>query len=469
MKQINKSADPKISNLQENKEHIHNTRNELSGQFEPTWAIRNDHGTPSIDKIAARLNSMHTNQRANVLLALQQTHGNRYVQRLADEMKLMKYPEAQDAGVSDRSQQIECMRRLGGCPETRPGGFPTDEEIVAYNEECRSETGYTGPQLRQEDLLCGGQEEIAPNLPPNPPVAPAEPVPLHVAGREQPDQPYKIIRLGWTLDDGPTEFTGSMRQSLGPRGGTWFIQRSQLGQGDELQRRLTNLVELQNQQQNEIAIHSMHPTVNHGSWFPVNVSIHVSKVYDSIEQAMQHLTDFVGLLRGAGLAIHFVRLPGGLITEMNAYLGSVGVEASRQNSIADQIIRGENISGSAPAALPVQRDYQIMQSTLSQLGLYLWGGGSGSQITQRQSWEAESSGSGLTDDVTARFNRLVDAFSNVHRPRSMIVLAHDNNRVNAEEVARDIRSMETYAENHGVRVEYYTLSSLFRVVRGVEP
>lgn len=85
---------------------------------------------------------------------------------------------------------------------------------------------------------------------------------------------------------------------------------------------------------------------------------------------------------------------------MNAYLGSVGVEASRRNSIADQIIRGENISGSAPAAQSVKQDYQIMQSTFSQLGLYLWGGGSGSQITQRQSWEAESSGSGLTDDVT---------------------------------------------------------------------
>lgn len=47
-----------------------------------------------INKSAARLNCMHTIQGANVLLALAKTHGNRYVQRLADEMKLMKCPEA---------------------------------------------------------------------------------------------------------------------------------------------------------------------------------------------------------------------------------------------------------------------------------------------------------------------------------------------------------------------------------------
>jgi hypothetical protein len=29
--------------------------------------------------------------------------------------------------------------------------------------------------------------------------------------------------------------------------------------------------------------------------------------------------------------------------------------------------------------------------------------------------------------------------------------------------------METYADRHGVRVEYYGLSDLFRVVRGEEP
>ena len=44
--------------------------------------IRRDGGTPSVDSIATHLSSMHTAERASVLLALQQTPGNRYVQRV---------------------------------------------------------------------------------------------------------------------------------------------------------------------------------------------------------------------------------------------------------------------------------------------------------------------------------------------------------------------------------------------------
>ena len=45
--------------------------------------IRHDGGAPSVDSIATQLSGMHTSaQRAPALLALQQTHGNRYVQRV---------------------------------------------------------------------------------------------------------------------------------------------------------------------------------------------------------------------------------------------------------------------------------------------------------------------------------------------------------------------------------------------------
>jgi hypothetical protein len=44
--------------------------------------IRRDDDTPSVESIATHLSSMHTAQRAPALLALQQTHGNRYVQRV---------------------------------------------------------------------------------------------------------------------------------------------------------------------------------------------------------------------------------------------------------------------------------------------------------------------------------------------------------------------------------------------------
>ncbi|NQE45397.1 hypothetical protein C5S31_05170 [ANME-1 cluster archaeon GoMg2] len=40
--------------------------------------IRRDGGKPSVESIATHLSGMHTAQRAPVLSALQQTHGNRY-------------------------------------------------------------------------------------------------------------------------------------------------------------------------------------------------------------------------------------------------------------------------------------------------------------------------------------------------------------------------------------------------------
>jgi hypothetical protein len=65
---------------------IHRVRNEPEKQLgslrRVIGNIRHDGGTPSLDSIATELSSMHTAQRASVLLALQRTHGNRYVQRV---------------------------------------------------------------------------------------------------------------------------------------------------------------------------------------------------------------------------------------------------------------------------------------------------------------------------------------------------------------------------------------------------
>ncbi|MCK5013329.1 MAG: hypothetical protein KAS66_05890, partial [Candidatus Omnitrophica bacterium] len=45
-------------------------------------SIKSDSAAHSVESIAMQLSGMHTVQRAPVLLALQQTHGNRYVQRV---------------------------------------------------------------------------------------------------------------------------------------------------------------------------------------------------------------------------------------------------------------------------------------------------------------------------------------------------------------------------------------------------
>lgn len=63
-----------------------------------------------------------------------------------------------------RQRQVVCVRRLGGCANTRPGGIPTPEEITTYNQHCRPETHYLGPDVTPTGEEC--------RQPPTPPQAP---------------------------------------------------------------------------------------------------------------------------------------------------------------------------------------------------------------------------------------------------------------------------------------------------------
>ncbi|MUV57941.1 DUF4157 domain-containing protein [Halogeometricum sp. CBA1124] len=294
------------------------------------------------------------------------------------------------------------------------------------------------------------------------------PTPMRVAGQDPPANDYRVIRIAWTLDDGPTAYTSGMQRALGGTPGTWFIMRNLLGTGAELQRSLQQLARLQSQGQ-EIAIHSMHPDIAHAAWFPVQVSGSVPKAYDTIGEAIRDLEAFVTQLRNNNITVNFVRLPGGLISELKAYLRAKGLSGDASDRVARKIVAGQTLSGEPAGAQEVHRDYQALTAALSRNGLHLWGGGAGRSEIAVQSWEAESSGSGLTDNVTTTFRGLVDNFRTVHRPRSLVILAHDTNQNNAEEVGRDIRAMEAYARQNGVKVEYYTMSQLYQVVRGEQP
>jgi hypothetical protein len=84
---VAKEADAKkgVSPIKSDKS-IHRARHEPERQLGSLRGvignIRRDGGKPSVDGIATELGSMSSAQRAPVLLALQQTHGNRYVQRV---------------------------------------------------------------------------------------------------------------------------------------------------------------------------------------------------------------------------------------------------------------------------------------------------------------------------------------------------------------------------------------------------
>ena len=83
-----------------------------------------------------------------------------------------------DAGVprdtsadSTSEAQDACVQRLGGCTNTRAGGIASSEEIHSYNQRCREETGYTGPDLQ-------------PSCPVAPPPTPPPPCHAVMGGRE---------------------------------------------------------------------------------------------------------------------------------------------------------------------------------------------------------------------------------------------------------------------------------------------
>ena len=84
---VAKEADAKkgVSPIKSDKS-IQRLRNEPERQLgslrDVIGIIRRNGGTPSVDSIATELSNMPTAQRAPAIMALQQTHGNRYVQRV---------------------------------------------------------------------------------------------------------------------------------------------------------------------------------------------------------------------------------------------------------------------------------------------------------------------------------------------------------------------------------------------------
>jgi hypothetical protein len=291
----------------------------------------------------------------------------------------------------------------------------------------------------------------------------------------------KIVRVGWTFDDGPTKLvTSQMEKTTQGTPSTWYVMRNQVESGD----RKKNLAALKRKQDlgQEIGIHSMHPTESHVTWFPGARSS-----YNDVRSAMKDLRDFHALLSGAGVRVKFVRMPFGLYTELMEYLRLLGMhDESLRKRVARDIIAGRPIppiSQNVAEAYKVKEDFEFVKSELTKLGLHEWGGaGAETPEIGAQSWEAESDppGGGLSDDLIGTFKTTVGRTARDSQPRSLVILAHDT-RIRDEQmpagktaarvikVGQDIMQMEKYAFDKGVRIEYLRMSDLYRVVRGQEP
>ena len=115
---VAKEADAKKGFLAtKNDKSIHRLRDEPERQLGSLRGvighIRRNGGKPSVESIATQLSGMHSIQRAPALLALQQTHGNRYVQRVVSRIQAkLKVGQPGDVYEQEADRVAEEVMRM---------------------------------------------------------------------------------------------------------------------------------------------------------------------------------------------------------------------------------------------------------------------------------------------------------------------------------------------------------------------
>lgn len=277
--------------------------------------------------------------------------------------------------------------------------------------------------------------------------------------------PDGIIHIAWTLDDGPTEYTEPMDETLGDRPTTWFIQRNLLD--DEGLERL----EERQQEGDEIAVHSMHESVDHVCWFPTSNGC--NRGYDTTEAAMGDLEEFVKELRENGIRVSFVRLPTGLFSELVYYLRDEGSDdpGGEARKILDAQNGSDTTSDLSEAGRKVRDDLELVLRTLNENDLHLWGGGGENEVPAL-SWEAEASGvpEERTDNIGNKFKWAVKKIESGEREEvSFVVLAHDTSSADVTRVGQHIEWMEEVAEDANILIKYHRKRDLYEEIRDEEP
>lgn len=311
--------------------------------------------------------------------------------------------------------------------------------------------------------------------------------------------PERTIRIAWTFDDGPKRETSEMWEMMQNQDilqTTWYIQRDLYEKNSQKYATFYREIIAAG---GEVAIHAVHPKLNHASWMPGKTrSGHC--YHSSIKKAIRNFKKFKKQLQKADIETKFVRLPTGLHTEILDYLHFLGVPYDQAEVLSREVIKKINdenysiLSEEYQSQIEeVYQDAKKLINAIHEEGMHLWGGGLNDKITP-QTWEAESSGTGYRMDnitevvdpeaakITYRpglFERLTKQITSQKKvgPRSLVILAHDISSVHTgqvheddvQAVEQDIERMKTVAKENNLILEYYTMSDLYTILTGKAP
>jgi len=152
---------------------IHHVRDEPEMQLGSLGSvignIRSNGGTPSVESIATQLSGIHTGERAPALLALQQTHGNRYVQRVVFGIQAkLKIGQPGDVYEQEADRVADAVMRM---PEPQLRRQPEEEEDLIQTKPLVNQiTPFVqrqveeGGEILQTEKRGGTTPEVTRNL-----------------------------------------------------------------------------------------------------------------------------------------------------------------------------------------------------------------------------------------------------------------------------------------------------------------
>ena len=115
-------------------------------------SIKSDSAAHSVESIAMQLSGMHTVQRAPVLLALQQTHGNRYVQRVVSGIQAkLRIGQPGDVYEQEADRVADAVMRMPERGVQRQVDEEEEEEILQTKPLVDQITPLVQRQVEEEE------------------------------------------------------------------------------------------------------------------------------------------------------------------------------------------------------------------------------------------------------------------------------------------------------------------------------